>query len=179
MRRLNVFLVIGMFLSVFAHGIMASVQLAGGNADAQKTIAWIGVAFICAHVIVTTILTIRTLKTMKASGTSYFKENKMFWTARISGFAILIPLLMHLLIFHSANEGPYRLQAFTTGKLISQILLVACIAVHVLSNIRPLLIGFGVKQRKAFSADLLFLFSLLLLLFALAFVVYYLRWMRV
>lgn len=177
MRKLNMFLVIGMLITFLAHAIMGSLRLFGADANALKVVAWISVAFITAHVIVTTILTIQTLHARKMSGAGYFKENKLFWVRRISGFAIVIPLIMHLVIFRSSNADAYRLQVFTTGRMISQILLVAAIALHVLTNIRPTGIAFGIRGLKKYSTDILFVLTIILLVLMAAFVVYYLRWM--
>ena len=176
MRKCNMFLVAGMLVTFLLHGIMGALQLAGADADAQKTVGWISVGFICAHVVVTTVLTVQTLRARRRSGAGYFRDNLLFWVRRISGFTILIPLAMHLFIFRAGNADAYRLQVFTTGRLISQILLVATLALHILTNIRPAMIAFGVKGHKAIAMDLLFVVAVLLLLFAAAFAVYYLRW---
>lgn len=181
MRRLNLFLVIGMFVTFIAHGIMGALKLCGANTDAWKLVGCISIAFICAHVVVTAILTGQTLKTMKKTGTGYFRENKLFWVRRISGLTILIPLVMHLMIFQgtAAPSGAYRLVVFNTGRMISQVLLVVTIAFHALTNIKPLLIALGVRETKAFALDLLLILSAVLLFFAVAFAVYYLRWLAV
>lgn len=177
MRKLNVFLVIGIFVTFLLHGIMGSLQLAGANADALKTVARICAGFIGAHVAVTAVLTVETLRTMKETGTGYFKENRLFWARRISGLAVLIPLVMHLFIFRASDAEVYRLQAFTTGKLISQLLLVASIALHVLTNLKPMLISLGIRSLKESFVDALIIISAVLLMFAAAFAIYYSRWM--
>ena len=176
MRKLNMILVIGMLVTFLIHGIMGALQLAGAGTDAQKIVGWICAGFICAHAVTSTVLTVQTLQAQKRSGAGYFKDNLLFWTRRISGFTILIPLVMHLLIFRASDAEVYRLQVFTAGRLISQILLIAAIALHALTNIKPALISFGVKGHKAFAVDILFILSVVLLLFAAAFAVYYLRW---
>ena len=178
MRKLNMFLVIGMLVTFLAHAIAGSLQLAGAQVNTLTGFGWVSVGLICAHIVVTTILSIDTLKSIKASGASYFKDNKLFWVRRISGFTIVIPLLMHLLIFKSSNADAFRLTVFTRGRMISQILLVVCIAVHALTNIKPLLISLGIKSYKESFVDALLILSSCLLLFAVAFVIYYLRWMR-
>lgn len=179
MRRINMILVIGMLVTFLIHGIMGALQIAGADANAMKTTAWICVGFVALHVIVTSILTVQTLHARRLSGAGYFKDNLLFWTRRISGFLVIIPLIMHLVIFHSSNAEAYRLQVFTTGRMISQILLVAAIALHVLTNIKPALISFGVKGHREFAVDLLFILTIILLLITAAFVIYYLRWMAV
>ena len=151
MRRLNMLLVFGMLATFLIHAIMGGLRLAGADTDAMKTIAWVSVGFMAAHIVVTTVLTLR----------------------------IIIPLIMHLFIFSASNEGAYRLQAFTLGRMISQILLVATLALHILTNIKPALISLGIKSEKALGADVLLVLAVLLLLFAVAFLIYYLRWMAV
>ncbi len=176
MRRLNLFLVIGMLVTFLTHGIIGALKLAGAGAYEQKIVAWICIGFVCAHVLVTMILTAQTLHARKLSGAGYFKDNILFWVRRISGFAVIIPLVMHLTVFRSGNADAYRLQVFTTGRMISQILLIAAIAFHVLTNIKSVMISFGVKGHKAFALDFFLILSVLLLLFAVAFAIYYLRW---
>ena len=179
MRKLNMFLVLGMLLTFAAHGVMGSMRLFGADAPTLKAAAWACVCFICAHIIVTSVLMLQTLRARRLSGAGYFRDNLMFWARRISGFAILIPLVMHIAVFHPSNAGAFRLSAFTTGRLISQIMLVVFIAFHVLTNIEPMLISFGVKKTKAFSHDIMLVISVVLLAAAAAFAVYYARWAAV
>lgn len=180
MRKINLFLVIGMMITFVIHGIMGSMKLMGADANALKNIAFISIMFICLHIIVTCVLTFETLKVRKLSGAGYFKDNLMFWTRRISGLTIIIPLVMHLLIFSGTeNNGTFRLVEFTAGRLASQIMLIITIAFHVLINLEPAMISFGVKSTKAFSHDAMFVLSMILLLFCTAFAVYYIRWISV
>ncbi len=179
MRRLNMFLVIGILLTFLAHSIMGAMVLIGAKADALKPLARVCVALIGAHALISGILTYRTLHARRLSGAGYFKDNLMFWTRRLTGLTILIPLIMHLFIFHASNAEAYRLTAFTTGRMISQILLVATLGVHILTNVRPVMISLGVRTGRGVRADILFVLSVVLLLLAIAFFIYYLRWMRV
>ena len=176
MRRLNLFLVFGMLVTFLIHGIFGALEIAGANADAQKAVAWICLVFVAAHIVVTTVLTVRTLRARRLSGAGYFKDNLLFWIRRISGFSILIPLVLHLMIFRAGNAEAYRLQAFTVGRMVSQILFIATIALHVLTNIKPLMIALGLKGRRAYALDAMLILSVLLLLFAAAFAIYYVRW---
>ena len=83
---------------------------------------------------------------------------------------------MHLLIFRAGNADVYRLKVFTTGRLVSQLLLVLCLALHILTNIRPLMISLGAKSYRAFALDAIIVLTVLLALFAVAFGIYWLRW---
>ena len=103
----------------------------------------------------------------------------MFWARRISGLAIIVPLIMHLMIFSASNAEVYRLKVFTTGRMISQVMLVVTMALHVLINVRPALTAFGVKSFKAFTADLVIILSVIMILAGAAFVIYWLRWAAV
>ncbi len=176
MRRINMFLVLGMLVCFIAHGVMGAMKLMGADTTALKAAAWAGVVFIVLHVVLTSIMTIRTLYAVKRSGAGYFRNNLLFWARRISGFAILIPLAVHLTVFHSGNNAAFRLQSFDTPVLILHILLILAIAFHVFTNIKPMLISMGVRDRKAFSADILFALSVIMLVFTAAFSVYYARW---
>ena len=176
MRKLNLFLVVGMLVTFLAHGVMGALRLSGANSNTLKPLAWLCVGLLAAHIAVSALLTVQTLRACKSSGTGYFRNNLMFWAKRISGLAVVIPLVMHLMIFHSESGDSFRLQVFTSGRMISQILFAAAIALHVLINIRPLLIGFGVKGHRAFAGDLIFVLSVILLLLSAAFAVYYWRW---
>ncbi len=177
MRRINLLFVIGMLLSFLAHSIIGGIRLSGAEAGSPEVWAWICLSFVSLHTVTGAILTVKTLVAIRRSGKGYFKENKLFWTRRISGFALLIPLLMHLLIFSGTGDEAYRLVFFHSGRLISQLLLIAVLALHVLTNVRTTLIGLGVRSRRLFSADICFVLSVVLLLCCCAFCIYYLRWM--
>ena len=179
MRRLNMFLVIGILLTFLAHAVMGAVQLLGANADSLKVVARACMSLIVVHVLVTCVLTFRTLRALRRSGAGYFRNNLMFWARRLSGFAMLIPLVMHFVIFSPSNAEAYRLRAFTSGRLVSQLLLVLTMALHIFTNVRPMLISMGVRRGRAIRGDILFVLSAVLLFLTIAFFVYYLRWMRV
>lgn len=176
LRRINIFVVIGIVLSFLFHSISGSIRLFGAEGISPKLSARLCLTFAAVHVIITAILTVKTLMTIRKSGRGYFRENIIFWTRRISGFALLIPLVMHLLIFRGTGDDAYRLVFFHSGRLVSQILLAACLALHIIMNIRPMLIGMGAKQRGLLSADICFVLSVVLLLCCCAFCAYFLRW---
>ncbi|MBR1554638.1 MAG: pilus assembly protein PilX [Oscillospiraceae bacterium] len=180
MRKFNAVLSMGILALFLIHAIAGSFQLTGiisGGSGVMQAVAWVMLAMIILHVIIGCKLTADTLKACKKSGTSYYKENKLFWLRRSSGFAIMIFILFHVLIFLGRDEnGVYRLSYFGILQLISQILLVISIAVHVLTNIRPLMIAVGTKSYAKILIDVLFILSIILILSGIAFVIYYLRW---
>ena len=175
MRKFNAVLTAVIMVLFLLHAILGGFQLIGVGATALKTIAWISVGLIAIHVILGTKMTIDSLRVWKKTGVGYFKENKIFWARRISGFAVMILLVFHLTAF-SSGGAIYRLQWFTTFRLVTQLLLVVSIAVHVITNVRPMLISFGVKSLRPYVGDILVVLTVLLLFMAAAFVIYYLRW---
>lgn len=175
MRKINMITVVGMMITFLLHAIFGSFQLIGIGKNSMKIVAWILVFFIAVHTIIGIILTTSTLYSIKKSGKGYFKENKLFWLRRISGFLIIILMIFHLVIFRQKESSP-RLQEFNTFSLITQILLVISILIHVISNIKPTLISFGITSLKRFSIDILIALSIFLLFFIIAFIIYYFRW---
>ncbi len=180
MRKFNAVLSMGILALFLIHAIAGSFQLAGiipGGSGIMKAAAWLMLGLIVIHIIIGCKLTADTLQACKKSGVSYHKENKLFWLRRSSGFAIMIFILFHVLIFLGKDEnGVFRLSYFGILQLISQILLVISIAVHVLTNIRPLMIAIGTKSYAKILLDILFILSVILILSGIGFVIYYLRW---
>ncbi len=180
MRRLNMFLAAGMLVTFVLHAVAGALKLLGADSGAMKAAAWTCLVLAMIHAAVSVVLTFQTVHVQRVSGAAYFKDNLIFWARRISGLALIIPLVMHVLLFQAdTSGGAVRLQVFTQGRLVSQILLVLTIAFHVLTNIEPMLISFGIKSTKAFSHDAMFVLSVVLLLACVGFGAYYARWAAV
>ena len=179
MRKINLFIIISGIILFLIHGIMASFGLFGVRTDGLKIVARAAATLITVHAVISTILTIETLRVRRKSGAGYFKGNGLFWARRLTGFTVLIPLIMHLTIFMNYTGEAYRLKEFNTGRMISQLLLIITMLLHILLNLNPVLIAFGVKGRKGLKADLCVFLSVMLFIFAAAFFVYYLRWIRI
>ena len=176
LRKINLVVTILMMVALLAHMILGGLELAGIGGI---PVSWLSrglVVLVAIHAVIGIILTVESVIAMKKAGTAYFKENKLFWLRRISGLVIIVALVFHLIIFMSRSGDSYRLQAFTVGYLVTQIILVLSIAVHVISNVKPTLIAFGITDLKKFSVDILLIISLALLLALIAFVIYYFRW---
>lgn len=180
MRKLNVLLTIAILALLAAHGICGGFQamgvLPGGN-DLLTVLAWIMIVLICLHMVVSLIYTAQTLQALKKSEKSYFRANTLFWARRISGFAVVLFVFFHVLIFMGGGSGTrYRLNFFGDAQLVSQILLIVTIAVHVLCNMKPLFISCGARRFREYLKDILLIIGVLLLFAGAAMVIYYLRW---
>ena len=176
MRKWNAILTAAIMSLFLLHAILGGFQLFGVGATALKGAAWAAAALTLVHTAIGVKLTADSIRVWKKTGVGYFKQNKLFWARRVSGFAVMILLIFHMTAFGYDNGGAYRLRWFTDAKLAAQLLLVAALAVHIVTNVKPMLISFGVRGLKKYVGDILFVLSVLLLFMAAAFVVYYLRW---
>ena len=179
MRKINAILTAAILVLFLLHGIMGAFTLTGIAENAFKLAGYLCMALIGVHAVIGILLMRDTLRAGKASGARYTKENRLFWARRISGFALLVLMFFHIGSFGYVGENGFRLRNFDAFRLAAQLLLVAALAVHIISNVKPAMISFGIRLLKGRSADILFVLSVLLLFMAAAFVIYYLRWIRV
>ncbi len=181
MRRFNAILAMGIVVLFFIHAITGAFSIAGishGGGAWFSYLAIIMVILIALHAVIGIKLTIDSLIACKRAGTSYFKENKLFWARRISGFAIMILVIFHITIFSgSTQSGAFRLNYFGIAELTAQILMVISIAFHVITNVKPHMVALGSKNLKKYTADILIVISIVLLFIIVAFIIYFLRWM--
>lgn len=178
MRKWNAILTAAILVLFLAHAILGGFQLLGVGSTALRAVAWAAVGLVAVHTALGIKLTADTLRVRKRTGVGYFRENTLFWARRISGFAVMVLLVFHLTAFGDSSGAAYRLAWFDTAKLVTQLLLVAAVALHVLSNVKPMLISFGIRGLKERAGDILVILSVVMLFLAAAFIVYYLRWNR-
>lgn len=179
MRKWNAVLSMGILALFLVHAVAGAFQLSGiipGGSVIMEKIALVMVCLIFIHFVIGIKLTADTFTAIKKSGTSYFKENKLFWVRRISGFAVMLFVIFHIMIFLGTNNGAYRLNLFEGIQLASQLLMVLSVAIHVITNIKPLMISLGTKSYKVFFTDIILVLSVLLVFMGVGFVIYYLRW---
>lgn len=179
LRRINAWLGAAIIVLFLVHGIAGGYQLAGilpGGNQVLTVLAWVLVALVAAHVAIGTVLTVRSVRASRAAGKLYAKENAAFIVRRVSGFAILVFLVAHVILFYGDySSGSYRLNLFEGPQLVLSICLVISLAVHILSNVRPLFIGLGADQ-KSRRNDLIVILAVVLVFCAVMFAVYYYRW---
>ena len=179
MRKWNGILTILIMILFLAHGIMGSFQLYGVGSSALKHTARAAMVLVILHGLIGAKLTADTIRTARRTDVAYIRQNLLFWARRVSGFALLVFLVLHMTAFSAGNAGAYRLKWFTSGKLVTQFLMILALAVHLISNIRPTLITFGIKGLQKKTGHILFALSVLLLFMAAAMIIYYLRWNRI
>lgn len=176
MRKWNALLSLAALLLLLAHGILGSFQMIGAGNSAVKALAWAALALLVIHGILGIKFTWDSIRVWRKTGVSYYRENRLFWTRRISGFVLLILLFFHVTALGYDDGGVYRLQWFTAVKLALHLMLAAALGIHLITNVRPLMIALGLRGGRKWLTDVFFVLSVLLLFMAVAFVVYYIRW---
>ena len=125
------------------------------------------------------LLTAQIFRASRYGGKPYGKQNALFWARRASGLAILLMLFFHIGVFGKVQNGVYILFPFTTVRLLTQLLLVASVFVHLLLNLRPLLVSLGIVRDKEQRGDLYLILSILVLFAAGSIILYYIGWNNV
>jgi hypothetical protein len=170
---------IGLVVLLLLHGIAGGFQMTGiipGGSSLLEALAWIMIALLAVHFVIGVILTAKTIHASSRAGATYVKENMLFWIRRLSGFALALLLILHLLVFVQTGTGVFRLHDFGIQELLGQMLLLTSLTIHLLCNIRPLAIALGLHRGSGYGRDILWILAIVMAFCALAFVVYYLRW---
>ena len=175
MRKLNAILSIVVLAVFVLHMAVDSLLMIGVINDypvLQNSLSWLLLIVVAAHTVIGIKLTADTFASMKKSGVSYMNDNLLFWTRRISGFAVMLFIVLHMAIFINGNGEK---EIFDTFGLICSILFILSLILHIVTNIRPLISGLG-KQCTGISISLTaFVFSLTVLASGAAFVIYYVK----
>ena len=179
MRRLNAMLSMIILVLFVVHGVLGAFNMMAIGSVTTRVLAWTMTALILIHILLGICFTIQTLHAQKKAGAVYFKENRLFWARRLSGLLVMILIFFHIAAFSGVSKEHYRLPDFEIFQLLTQILLVLSIGVHVVTNVKPMLIAFGIKKLKPKAVDMIFWISALLLFMVAAFIIYYIRWSAV
>ena len=178
-RKINAWISICLLVIFIIHGISGGFVLmgmSGGGNPVLIALTMIMVVLVVIHAVIGVQLTIGTIRRIRRSGTVYMRGNRLFWARRISGLAIMIFLIFHLALFAASSSGVYRLKVFDGAQLIFGLLLAVSVAVHVLTNIKPVAISVGASGVKVYIKDILFVLALVMVFCAAAFIVYFIRW---
>ncbi len=178
MRKINTILGPVLIVLLLIHAISGSFQLAGlipGGSAIRNVLSIILLVVTGVHGIIGIKLTADTIIAGRHGGRSPFKNNELFWIKRITGFAIVFLVIYHVIVFSGEQGEVFRLNAFEGIQLAAHIILTIAVAVHVLAGIKPLCMALGIADRR-FIKDALIVLSVIMLVCAIAFIYYYLRW---
>ena len=177
MRQANAVLSAVMLALFLLHGVGNAFELMLVGGPTSKGLAHALLALAVVHAALGVVLTVETVKAQRQAGTSYVRLNSRFWAVRASGAAIAIFIAFHMMTFLQVSSGgPYRLREFGAFELATNVGLVLSMAIHVLANVRPLAVSLGIAAPRSRAADLALVLSMLLLLMAVSFVVYFVYW---
>ena len=176
MRRMNAILSMLILALFLLHGVLGAFQMFGVGSATMKGLACAMLVLIGVHALLGIRLTFDSVRIWRRTGAGYFKQNRLFWARRLSGLAVMLLIGFHVTAFSYTVDGAFRLRWFDAFRLTTQILLVASIAAHVITNVRPALIALGIRRLKPRAADLLFILSAMLVVMAVSFIIYYIRW---
>ena len=146
MRKINTILVLIILLLLTDHAIFGSLHSLGTGASVLRPMAHTMFGLVFIHALISLAVTVKAEKAGIVTGTRYNKENREFWNRRVTGVLILILGMTHAFLMMRNEMGVPRIAfaprifEFTTPLLICMIYL------HILTNIRPLLISLGIKN---------------------------------
>ena len=180
MRKINTVVTAGILILFLVHlfwGVLMMMGITPGGSAVFSACTYIMMILTGVHILIGLRLTFDTIRAIRKAGVSYPGQNRLFWIRRLSGFALVIFLCIHSWIFTGTTvDGAFRLRNYDAAAFAAQILMVLSLAVHLLTNIRPLKIALGIEDRKNIRTDILIVLSAVLLLSAIGFVIYLIRW---
>ena len=137
-------------------------------------------AFVClgllvVHIILSCILSTKTIKDAIKNDDKYEIQNKMFIIRRASGVLMILFVVAHLVFYFGPQVQNFSSTAMSVPQLILLILLVISLIVHIVTNIRPLMVSLGVTSSGAIRTVLCIFVICALLLMAFAGVSFFLK----
>ncbi len=176
MRKINGIIAMLVLVLFLIHGLLGALNLMNIATVIVKVLSHTMLCLIIVHAIISFGLTVRSVKTAIKTKAPYFRQNRLFGARRISGVLILALVFFHMTAFGYTSGGVFRLVPFDVFRLITQVLFILSIAVHIITNVKPVLITFGVKKLRPKAGGILFFISAALLFMAAGFIIYYIRW---
>ena len=105
MRKWNNILARVIIVLFLLHALMGSLMLLGVSTISFQPLSWLLLIAVVIHGILGLLSTFMAVKSGKASGRWYVRQNAAFWTKRISGIAILLLLVFHVTAYTTSVNG--------------------------------------------------------------------------
>lgn len=143
MEKFHPLLAALLLILLLAHLISGAVTLLTGSFVSRRWLLYMFLAAVCLHAAVALWRTLRhkRLRDLLA----YPGKNKTFWLRIISGVAVLVLVLIHRTLWTERTGFGILPKSFGQGSLAVQMLFVAVLLIHILSNLRPLFLDFGME----------------------------------
>ena len=152
---------------------MGSVTLLTPIFLVQSHFAYVFLGFVCVHGFLALWKALRGKKLRALA--AYGRENCRYWLRVASGAAILALALIHRTLWTIHTPFGVLLREFEWPSLLAQFLLLAALGVHVLLNLRPLLIDTGIDPERRARRWMQVIAVLLLLVAAVGAALYFAR----
>ena len=144
MQRFHVIIAWLILILLILHLIMGSVTLLTPVFLVQSQFATVFLGFVCVHA------ALAAWKVLRGKGlrslTAYAGKNRAYWVRIASGAAILIAAFVHRTLWTIHTPFGVLLRDFEWPSLLAQELLTAALLIHILLNLRPLLMDSGLES---------------------------------
>ena len=168
MRKINTIVVLLIMVLLLDHALFASLNSVGIGNGVIPALAHTFLTLVLIHALISLLITIRAEKAGFVTGARYNKENAAFWNRRVTGVAILVLAITHASLMQRNETGRRNIASMPKIFEFTLPLLIVCVYLHVLSNIRPLLIALGARNIDKKEKIIKVLFSVFMLLALLA-----------
>ena len=158
------------------HGVLGTLNMMNIAPIIVKALSRTMLALIGVHALISIGLSVKAVVTAAKTHAPYFRQNRLFWARRLSGALIMLLVFFHMTAFGYTSGGVFRLVPFDVFRLITQLLFLLSVALHIITNVKPMLITFGVRKLRPKAGDILFFVSAAMLFMAVGFIIYYIRW---
>ena len=172
MRKLNTIIVLIIMILIIDHIIFGSMHFLGTGASVIKPLAMIMFLLVLIHAVISMIITIRAEKVGFKTKARYNKENRQFWLRRASGMAIVILAFIHAYSMVKNEKGIPNITRMPKALRFSTPLLILSVGIHLLGNIRPLLISLGIRKLDRYEKIIKVLVILITLFAMVANIIY-------
>lgn len=144
MYRIHALFAVLLLVLLVLHLAAAAVTLLTAAFFAQEMLRCFFFAVVCMHGLLALwrVLRGKGLRELMA----YPGKNKTYWLRVGSGIAVFLLLLIHRTLWTEQTGFGLLPKNFTQGSLVVQMLFLIVLATHIMSNIRPLLLDFGVDS---------------------------------
>ncbi len=176
MRKTNGIIAAVVFALFVLHGVLGALNMMNIAPIIVKALSRTMLALIGVHALISIGLSVKAVVTAAKTHVPYFRQNRLFWARRLSGALIMLLVFFHMTAFGYTSGGVFRLVPFDVFRLITQLLFLLSVALHIITNVKPMLITFGVRKLRPKAGDILFLVSAAMLFMAVGFIIYYIRW---
>lgn len=146
MRKFNTILVILIMFLFIDHITFGSLHFLGTKLNVTAPFAMSMFILVLLHTIVSIIITIKAEIVGFKTKARYNKENREFWLRRTSGVAILVLAASHVYMMGKDENGIPKVAKMPKVFNLLLVLLMLSVGIHLMQNIRPLLISMGIKN---------------------------------